>query len=275
MNSRNHNLFKQFPIQGEVNISIGKVPTPYHIYDGFELFIGGVGDLEAVKELLRGEDVVPVQTLEGKAIMAIWVCDFTEANLNPHHELQFSIFVSRKEIPPIPDHPLNAFVCSFIHPEVKMMCHGLWNNTANVVAYNREVLSLNAIQTDSEIKQVGNEIEFVFKDSNSKHRIASGSVRNTSSLSATFSFSAKLGFQRALALARQPWVGMDVVNPKGVVLSRNAAAKAFVKSDTSAIHIFEPTEKAEIEHPLYKSLNFTPHAAQYMSGVKFVYLQPE
>ncbi len=143
MNPKDHQLFKQFPIQSTVQISTGAAPSPYQVYDGFGLFIGGTADLAAVKQLLKDENVTPIQTSDGKALMGIWVCNFTNASLGPHHELQFSFFVSRQQMAPIAPHPFNAFAL-ITHQEVQMMCHGLWNNTPNVFAYNREILSLNA-----------------------------------------------------------------------------------------------------------------------------------
>lgn len=45
-------LLKQFPLSGSAVIPTGNVPTPYHIYNGFGLFIGGVCDLNEAKQLL-------------------------------------------------------------------------------------------------------------------------------------------------------------------------------------------------------------------------------
>ena len=276
MNPKDHPLFKQFPIQSTVQISTGTAPTPYQIYDGFGLFIGGSADFAAVKHLLKNENIVPVQTSDGKALMGIWVCNFTDASLNPHHELQFSFFVSRQEIAPITHHPFNVFTRTITNKGIQMMCHGLWNNTPNVVAYNREVLSLNAIQTDSKIERKENGIDFTFEDTSTNDLILSGSVKNinTASLSATFSFMSRLGFQQSTMLMRQPWVSLEVVNPIGI-LNRNAAARTYTKNDTNLFHFFNSTNRIKIAHPLYKPLNFTPHAMQYMNGIKFIYLQPE
>jgi hypothetical protein len=105
MNPENQPLFKKYPLTGKAVISTGEVPVPYHIYDGAGLFIGGVCDYTAARCLLQGEKVFPIRTVDDKAVMGIWVCDFTAASLGPHHELQFSFFVSRRR----PDlHPQRA-----------------------------------------------------------------------------------------------------------------------------------------------------------------------
>lgn len=274
MNSKDHKLFKHFPLQSSISISTGNVSIPYHIYDGFGLFIGGSCDLDATKHLLQNEDMLPVRTSDGKALMGIWVCNFMDANLGPHHELQFSIFVSQKEIEPTPVHPFNAHSSPLIHPEVKMMCHGLWNNTPTVVAYNRELLNLNALLSEGEIRKTGEKIEFTIADAITKKRLISGAVKTTPTLKSTFSFMSSLGLRSFMTLANQPWANMQVINPKGVGLNRNAAANAYSTNDKNVFRLFDFTDELKIEHPEYGSLNFIPSGIQYMEGIKFVYLLP-
>jgi hypothetical protein len=171
-------------------------------------------------------------------------------------------------------HPFNA-IYALTRTDIKMLCHGLWNNTKEVVAYNRELLGLNARLTKSNIQRNGNTIDFVYEDAESKTPIISGSIKNTATSSALFSFMSKLGFRDSLKLMREPWASMDIVNPKGIMLDENATAKAFAKSDVNVLHAFDTNDSLHIEHPLYKSLNFTPDTVQYADGCKFIYLHPE
>lgn len=274
MNSKDHKLFKHYPIQGTETISAGEVPVPYHIYDGYSFFIGGTADLEAVKDLLKDEDLIPIQTNDGKAVMAIWVAKFTSASLNPHHELQISFFVSKNTVPPLTFHPFNA-IRALNHQDVKMLCYGLWNNTQEVVAYNRELLGLNARLTKSNIQRTGEVIKFDFEDVDTKTSIISGSIRNTPTYSALFAFMSKLGFLNSMKLMFEPWTSIEIVNPKGVMLDVNATAKAFAKSDVNVLHAFDSSDSLHIDHHLYAPLNFTPDMVQYADGCKFVYLHPE
>ena len=254
------------------------VPIPYHIYGGYTLFIGGECDLSAAKHLLRNETVLPVQTANGKALMSIWVCNFTEASLGPHHELQFSLFVSGQEISPIPAHPLNILELLLTRADIQMMCHGLWNNTENVVAYNRELLSLNARQTDSIIERNGDTLEFTFQDTATGSLILSGSTRQfqKTSIRTTLALLSKLGFKKLMEANQRPWINMQVVNPLGVGLNKNASAQTYTNNDANAVRYFEPREsRLQFGDNDYKRLNFTPRFAQYMDGFKLVYLQPE
>ena len=89
-----HPLFELFPLNSRTTISVGEVPTPYQIYEGHGVFIGGTANLSKIEGLLASENVYPIQDTDGRALMGIWVVDFTHASLGPHNELQFSILVS-------------------------------------------------------------------------------------------------------------------------------------------------------------------------------------
>ena len=76
MTAKNHPLFKRYPLNGDAEISTGTVPTPYQTYDGKGLFIGGSVAPDVVKELLRDEQVHPLQSKSGRAVAGIWVVDW-------------------------------------------------------------------------------------------------------------------------------------------------------------------------------------------------------
>ena len=278
MNPKDYQLFKQYPLNGTATISTGEVPTPYHIYNGYGMFIGGLCDLGACRRLLQDESVVPVQTTDGHAVMGIWICNFTEASLGPHHELQFSFFVSNSEMEPIAPHPFCALSLMMTRPDVLMICHGLWNNTPEVVAYNRELLSLNARQTDSRIERDAHIVTFAFKDLASGKPIISGAVIDPQKASAraTFVLMSRIGVGRSMTITQQPWLSMHITNPVGVLLNRNAVAETFTKNDVNIVRYFESsTDVLTFGDTPYGSLQFTPHFVQYMDGFKFVYLHPK
>ena len=276
MTSREHQLFKQYPLQGAARISVGEVPTPYHIYDGYGLFIGGTVDLAATRRLLSSESFTPVQTSGGHSLMGIWVCNFTDASLDPHHELQFSFFSSGPASGKISSHPL-SLVTLMIQPDIRMLCHGLWNNTPRVVAYNRELLSLNAQPADSTIEQEADTLNFVFRDHESGRKILAGNFAKLQrvSLQASWDLIVSLGFSRLWEFTQQPWVNLKILNPSGVVLDRNAVAESFTKNDTNLVRYFDDqSDSLDFGDTSYRALNFKPQFVQYMKGFKFVYLQP-
>lgn len=274
---REHALFKRYPLLGTATLTTGTVPTPYHIYDGYGLFIGGTADLAAVQRLLQPETVLPRQTVEGQAVMGIWLCDFTAASLGPHHELQFSIFVTRQPAPPLSAHPLALLGAMLTRPDLQMLCHGLWNNTPTVVAYNRELLSLNARLSTSTIADDAQQLTFAVADATSGASILHGRVATPQQVSwqASFGLLGQLGLASTLRINRQPWVTISVVNPLGVHLTQNGVAQAMTKNAVNNVRYFnQATDELTLGDTLYRDLAFRPLFAQYMGGFKFIYLQP-
>lgn len=277
MTQHSHALFRQYPLNGHGDLSIGQVPTPYHIYDGSAAFIGGTADYEEVRRLLAVEQVTPVQTTSGSALMGIWVCDFCDASLGPHTELQFSIFVARDSIYDIPEHSLSVLTTMITRQDVQMLCHGLWNNTPKAVAYNRELLSLNARLAESKIARRAGKLQFEFRDAALATPIFSGELNKPErgSIRATFSLAAQIGFAQSLAMARAPWVEMKVVNPVGVALSRNAVAQAFTKVVAPRIRFWDDsTDTLHFGEVPHARLQFKPRFIEFMDGFRFVYLNP-
>ena len=278
MTRSDHPLFARFPLNEQVKLSAGDAPAPYHIYDGYGLFIGGTADLGAVRTLLQGEQVRPIETVQGRAVMGIWVCDFTAASLGPHHELQFSIFVSAQPVAPLDDHPLSLLQAMLTRPELQMLCHGLWNDTRLVVAYNREWLGLNARLAQSRIASSPSRLEFAIHDTETGVPVLSGEVQapRQAGWRATADLMARIGLRRLWASAAQPWVTMRVVNPIGAGLERNAVAQAFNQNSVNRVRYFGPeTGTLEFGATPYRALQFAPQFVQYMEGFKFVYLKPE
>ncbi|MCE7983308.1 MAG: hypothetical protein DYG89_19210 [Caldilinea sp. CFX5] len=275
--SRQHSLFQQFPLHGKAILATGQVPTPYHIYDGYGAFIAGTADLVAVQRLLQPETVTPMQSVEGRALMGIWLCDFTEASLGPHHELQFSLFVSRKPVAPVVAHRVSLLAAMLTKPDLQMLCHGLWNNTLPVVAYNRELLSLNARLSTSTISRDRQQLRAEVGDNASAALLLTATLHkpNQPALGASFALAGQLGWGRAMQINRQPWVTMAIVNPVGVVLPRNATAQAMTKNAANNVRYFDPArDSLTISAAPYRDLDFQPHVVQHMSGFKFVYLNP-
>jgi hypothetical protein len=274
---REHALFASHPLQGSVQLSIGPAPTPYQVYDGHGVFIGGTADLQAMRELLAPEQVVPVQTSAGHALMAVWAFDFKDASLGPHHELQISAFVSQKPLPPVPAHRLGLLELMLTRPDVQMLCHGLWNSTPPVVAYNRELLALDARQSHSRVVRAQRAVSFDVQDAATGRPVAEGRLCDPQrpSWRATLSLMARLGLRRLGALARQPWISMPVLNPVGDVLRHNGAAQTHTKAARSVLRDFDAGRDSLVIHePRYRALGFRPQFWQAMEGFKFVYLAP-
>lgn len=274
---QDHDLYRRYPLTGEHVISTGGVPTPYHVYDGTILFIGGTADLGAVKALLQREQVSPLETEDHRALMAIWVCDFTQASLGAHRELQFSIFVSYVPLPPIGNHPLTILKLIATNPQVKMLCHRLWNDSDPVVAYNRELLSLDAQLMRGNVQNVQQQIRLHFADVKTNRELISGQIAEPrrTGMRKSVAMVQVMGLAGMIKVARTPVLSLQVVNTISEQLPHNYAAQTYTKNDQQAIRFFDPLrDKLDIHDDQYGSLGFVPHFVSYSTGCRFIYLEP-
>jgi hypothetical protein len=273
--ARAHALFRRFPLSGTAELSVGTVPTPYHVYDGCGAFIGGTASLEVARRLLEREQVVPVRTVDGKAVMGIWVFAFTDASLGAHHELQISLFVSRGEVEPLSAHSLALLQAMIVRPDIRMLCHGLWNSTPIAVAYNRELLGLDARLSESRIEADSESLRFAVGSAGAA--VLEGHIDRPGRGSplAGLGLLWRLGLRRTAALARQPWIRVPVLNPVGPTLQRNAVADSYTKADAVALRHFHPErDRLVFGSARYGTLHFAPQFVQTMNGFKFVYTLP-
>jgi hypothetical protein len=275
LDPHNHPLFRKYPIQGEVKTSCGDLPTPYHIYDGYGVFIGGSASLEGVCDLLLDERVTPVQVGTKSTPMGIWICNYSDGSLGPHLELQISFFVSNKPVKKQSTYPLHLLKSMLTDPDLQMLCHGLWNDSQVVVAYNREILSLNARLVNGDIRNEEENIIFRFEEEGRSTPLISGEVCCQASVKAGWDFMAQMGLRSFIRIVRRPWSRLEIVNPRGVLLDRNAVADSYIKNDLNRVRYFDPgRDNLEINEPRYQNLNFIPKFIQSMCGFKFVYLNP-
>lgn len=273
-----HKLFERYPLDGEVQIGAEKLTTPYQIYNGRILFIGGRVEGAVAADLLRKESLAPILDQEGKALAALWVCDFTDANLGPHHELQISLFASFTPIAPVAPHPLAIYRLLSTEPKTMMVCHGLWNNTERVVRYNREHLQLDAHLCDSEIAVDADRgaWRFNYIDAETGTPLVSGdlALSTKQATSVMWEMMRQIGIGGTLKSAREPFIHVPVVNTISDVAQENLVAHTYTSSDRQIIQKFDSLGTVEVEHPLYAPLHFAPDFVQQSYGVRFVYLRP-
>ncbi len=274
-----HELFQRHPLV-ERQLSVGQVTAPYQIYDGRVLFVGGTANLSAVKTLLHDQHMTPLQTTEGKALMAIWVCDFTEANLGAHQELQISFFVSEQPMPPVAADRLSILKLISLDPNLKMLCHGLWNNSEKVVAYNRELLGLDAHLTNGSIKSLADEqrTTFRFEDAAGDNLLVEGEIGTPrgQGMRESLALIRSFGWSNTMKVAKMPYGELKVVNPLSALMSHHTAAQTYTKSDKQVVHFFD----ANVDHirfgdARYQGLGFAPQFISSSTGCRFLYLERE
>ncbi|MAU09945.1 MAG: hypothetical protein CL607_09010 [Anaerolineaceae bacterium] len=275
--SSSHPLFEIYPLDQQATISVGKVPMPYHTYDGYGVLIGGTADLNGVQRLLQDDQVQPIQTISGRALMGIWVVDFTDASLGPHHELQVSFLVAHDPVSAIEDHPLALIKALFVNEKARMFCYGLWNNTARVVAYNRELLGLDAKLSQSRIQMTDNQVAFNIKDE-AGNPLLDGHLQTVARtpLSVGWSLMRLLGLRQTLRALSQPYLSATVVNPISETVPYNGDAQTYLAADAPAMRVFNlQVDKVHIGQETVAALDFKPQFVEHFSPFRFVYLQPE
>jgi len=162
------------------------------------------------------------------------------------------------------------------NPDVRLLCHGLWNNTEKVVAYNREVLYLNAQHCVSEIKRDTTQgtKTFTYIDPALGQRIFSGTVRELprSAPDVMLPMLRLMGLSQFMKAASVKQVGSQVVNPIGL-LPHNAEAQAYFAGDSIVLQRFDPkTDSLDFGDTPYRALKFEPQFMEHITGFKFVYL---
>lgn len=270
-------MFAAYPLTGSVSLSTGPAPTPYHVYDGYGALIGGTANLDAVGQLLASEQVVPLTNEHGQAHVALWLCDFTDASLGPHREFQLSIFVTRKPARPLPASPYALLAAMLSRPDLEMLCHGLWNDTPQVVAYNREHLGLPARLMHGDMTRQDGSLTVNFSDEQDHplvrallHRIEAAGT------GAAWSMIRLLGPRRLWSVSRQPWLGLTVVNPISARFAFNGRAMTCAHNARNVIRPFnERVDTLELAPPGYADLGFRPAFVQHMTGFQFIYLDPQ
>ncbi|MEO9470434.1 hypothetical protein [Parasphingorhabdus sp.] len=276
--THDHPVFADNPIDGEVSLSTGPAPRPYHVYDGEGLLIFGHADPACVDEFLTGEDLYPVLHVSGRVAAGFIIADFREASMGPHHELQFFILASQKPGETISDAAVALPLAMALRPEWGTLCVRLWNDTSTVVAYNNEYLGLNAELADFDLfARRDNAIGFhvSLKDGQS---IIHGRAReaNATPLSVFWKMLRYAGLRQLINLGRMPFAPGHVINRVSSVLTENRKAQIFTSSDHNVLRNWEKeVDRLDIGEPGLAQIDFQPVAVQNLRPFRFVYRHPD
>lgn len=266
-------LLNRFPADGTLLVDGEELTTPYRVCDGSMLMVAGTCDAGAAADALEPLGLHSVRTAEGRALAAVWVADFTEANLGPHGELQFSLFAAgaRPEAPPAG--PL-AFYEALARPELPLMvCHRLWNTTGRVVRYNDVHLGLEVGLAAGGLQRDG-AWRFAFADGEGR-TLARGAVEvpARTSLADGWSLARTLGVRKLLRLGRGP-SSINVVSPRLSADGALQVSQTFTRA-ASVVRRWDDSDQLELAYPALAGLGFVPDLVTAFTGVEFVYLRPE
>lgn len=268
-------LFQQFPLDGSVTVDGEELTTPYHIYNGTMLSLGGTVDGEAAARFLASEHLEPVLDTNGRALAALWICDFTEGNLGAHHELQISLFATRCEVQALPVNAFSFYRAMAAMPDLMMVCHGLWNNTQRVVRYNTEHLLLNAKLTQSEVDLSGDRWTFKFRDAEGGV-IAEGSVPSMRRQpgAVVWKIAWQMGLPGFLTLLKAPFFKIPVVNTRRQDAPCNHACMTYTACEKPQIREATSKDLIVIGDCVYSKLDFRIGFVQELKDIGFVFMRP-
>jgi hypothetical protein len=266
---RQHALFRRFPIDGSAIVDGQALPTPYHVYDGALLMLGGTAGAGAAAARL-GQGLTPLLDTQGRALMALWVGDFTDASLGPHHELQLSLLATTRPLPPVTAHPFAIQRALLTRPEVRMACVALWNDMQRVARYNAEYLGLNAHVAASRVRLERGRWSFHFAESGGTP-VAEGEVASAAHTSpaAAWRLLRHIGWQGVGRLLRSPAMHVPVAAP-----GSRRVAQTWTHGDRHTAGYIGRQDRIAIAHPQYAPLDFIPACVQCFAGLRFVYLRP-
>ncbi|MDT8992486.1 hypothetical protein RQP54_16570 [Curvibacter sp. APW13] len=272
---KEHRFFERFPLDAHVQVGDEKLTSPYHVYDGTLLLVGGTVESAQAAALLGPSGLHPVRDTEGRALAAVWVGDFTEANLGPHHELQISLLASRGEAPPVVAHPLAMLVALVTQPQVRVVCHGLWNSTQRVVRYNAEHLGLDARFGTGILTRAGSRWQFEFSDIDGQPLVqgALDEVRRMPTALA-WELARRVGWAAAWRALRDPVVQVPVLNTLSPYADTLEVAQTYTLADRQSLRLATESDALQISVAPYAALGFTPAFVQQLEGLRFIYLRP-
>lgn len=276
--THDHAVFVDNPINGEVALSTGPAPKPYHVYGGEALLIFGHADPAGVNEFLEGENLYPVLTASGRVAAGFIMADFREASMGPHHELQFFVLVSEKSGETISDAAVELPLAMATRPLWGTLCVRLWNDCSAVVAYNNEYLGLNAELANFDLFTRGEGAIGYHVSETAGRPIIKGTVREAkaTTLSAVWEMLRVAGPRQLIRLGRMSYAPGHVINRVSSVLTENRKAQIFTSSDHNVLrHWDAAVDQLDIGEASLAQIDFQPVSIQNLKPFRFVYRHPD
>jgi hypothetical protein len=268
-------ILDRFPADGTVLIGNEELTTPYRVEDGAMLLIAGTCDGGAASVVTEPLGLDPVRTDDGRAVAALWIADFTTANLGPHGELQLSIFAEQHCGDVVSAGPWAFYEAVTRASAPWMVCHRLWNTTPRVVRYNDEHLGLAVELAGGGLRRDGAAWAFDFTDPQGQ-RLAEGIIdlpRRTSPGDA-WRLSRAIGLRAASALARET-PSVSVVSPRLGESGALRVAATHTQAGRAVLRNWNAQDHLALRDPALEGLAFAPTMVAAFTEVRFVYLRPD
>jgi hypothetical protein len=271
-------LFRLFPLGGSRSTSLGKQPVPYHVYDGEALLIGGWVEAGAARDFLAGQGVELVLDRQGRGLACLWICEFSQSNLGPHCELQLSLAVTRGGQVPVGNGPYELVRLILLEPGLRLFSAALWNDTPLALAYNRELLGLDAQLCRGHFSR-GEERGFLSCriENMDEQLVFQADVAPPLSQSFWDGLMVERGLGRhgMRKLLASPWLSAQVMAPGGKGFVEPCEAQVYLQARSTVLARFSSADARLDFGPVFPGgLDFRPAFLQHYLGCEFVYLLP-
>jgi hypothetical protein len=216
-------------------------------------------------------------TGEGRTLAGLWVCDFAHANLGPHRELHFFVAATRRPMLSVIPHPFILLRLILADAGLGLFCHRLWNDSERVVAYNRELLGLDARLARGRVEQEPDRTRFVFRAATGDP-LVEGAVGRADHTPAglTWQIFRLLGPGLARRAAPGRVLESRVINPKGIAFGDNRAARTFLAPDRTVVQRWDAAaDSLAWSAEPYADADFRPTFVEHLWPYRFVYVEPE
>jgi hypothetical protein len=248
------------------------------VYDGEALLLGGRVDAAGARKLLAGQDVHPVVDRKGRVLAGMWVCEFSQAGLGPHLELQLSLAVTREAIAPVAEGPFELLRLILLEPGLRLFSAGLWNDVPAVVAYNRELLGLDAQLATAHVSrgEEGGFISFRF-ETVSADLVCQGDIAPPREQPFWDSLRVEqaLGREGMRRMAGSPWICAQVMAPGGAFFRQPSEAQTYLQARSTVLARYDcAAGHLEFGPGFPAGLDFHPMFVEHFLGFQFVYLLP-
>ncbi len=276
MNTATHPIFLDAPLSREITLSTGTAPIPYHVYDGHGMIVLGSCSAAALADRFAGQDVHPVLSASGEAIVVLFFCDFAKASHGPHLELHMTVLAAPKQGETLSDDPAAWLAAVATRQDWGMLSLHLWNDTPQVVAYNSEYLGLQAAQCQGQIAVAKDQVEFDFSDGEGAS-LASGRLRRMPRSDARLMWRVMrgLGWRGIWAALRRRPASAHLINRKSAVLNRNGRAQTLTAPDKMVVTPFNPTLDRLAFGGVLARYGIAAKVTQHIWPFRFVYRHPD
>ncbi|HSP80048.1 MAG TPA: acetoacetate decarboxylase family protein [Myxococcaceae bacterium] len=282
--ARQDPLFAEHPAQ-QVRLPSGReFPMPLHIYNCDMTIVSGRVDLEVLRELLAGQNVLPavLEAANGAryGVAQVWLNEYKDASIGPYMELMVSFCVGEDTSRTYPEVNWLSPLAAFADPRGMVLVNWLFLDKDNAISMGREVWGFPKVPADLTFQRT--------PLSATETRLVHDTVLGEQSL-VHAEFTLRRGLRNTLATVRAMFPGMGASTTLRLLTRRYPSALAITPTRLKQVRApiryrgwvdvfpWGPGDRLEWGSgsdcaDTLRRLRFEPTVVQRMPDVRFVML---